>query len=222
LVTCWRRPELKFDVGVEIEEAVVVGYGGVEAYGFHALETLQCMVERRKGGETGVRRVQLLEGDAVWKAGRDGRYGRALLDAPLKALSKKKTTGTVEENCRHPYVFLIEYNNGLRAAVFVLSGHSAGFSGAFKIRGKAEPATTEFWLQEPGFGHFHFLVHNISEMFLTGEPTYPVERTLLTTGILSRGMDSRFEKGRVIETPELAVRYRPSKKVPRRGGDRKK
>src|SRR5438045_6021577 len=29
---------------------------------------LQCMAERRKGGETGVRAVQGLRGDAVWQA----------------------------------------------------------------------------------------------------------------------------------------------------------
>jgi hypothetical protein len=41
-------------VGSRIREAVCVCYGGVDSYDFHGLETLQGMVERRQGGETGV------------------------------------------------------------------------------------------------------------------------------------------------------------------------
>ena len=50
----------------EIETAMSVAFGGLDSYGFHALETLQCMVERRVGGETGIVAVQCLEGDEVW------------------------------------------------------------------------------------------------------------------------------------------------------------
>ncbi len=38
-----------------MESAVVLGYGDMDAYGFHALESLPCMVERHKGGESGIR-----------------------------------------------------------------------------------------------------------------------------------------------------------------------
>ena len=40
----------------------------MDSYDFHALEVIQCMAERRKGGETGVVALQALRGDAVWKA----------------------------------------------------------------------------------------------------------------------------------------------------------
>src|SRR5207244_7661923 len=46
----WRRPELKLPLGCELEAATQVGYGPFEGYGFHALEALQCMGERRKDG----------------------------------------------------------------------------------------------------------------------------------------------------------------------------
>ena len=45
-----------------------VAIGGIDSYDFHALETIQCMTERRRGGETGVAWVEAMRGDAVWKA----------------------------------------------------------------------------------------------------------------------------------------------------------
>jgi len=39
----------------------MVGIGGFDNTDFDALEAMQCMLERRKGGETGVKAVQLLE-----------------------------------------------------------------------------------------------------------------------------------------------------------------
>ena len=44
---------------------------------------MQCMVERRKGGEVGVRSVQMIEGEGVWQAGEAGRWSKALLEAAL-------------------------------------------------------------------------------------------------------------------------------------------
>ena len=64
-----------------IEEALSVAYGGLDSYGFHALETLQCMVERRKGNEPGIAAVQCLEGDAVWEAGDKAIWSRELAEA---------------------------------------------------------------------------------------------------------------------------------------------
>ena len=52
-------------------------------YGFHGLEALQVMMERRKGGETGVKAVQLIEGEAVWKSLSAGRISKDLLTAAL-------------------------------------------------------------------------------------------------------------------------------------------
>ena len=63
--------------GAEVEEMVCVAMGGVDSYDFHALEVIQCMAERRRGGETGVRGLAGLRGDAVWKAMQAGSWAGA-------------------------------------------------------------------------------------------------------------------------------------------------
>jgi hypothetical protein len=57
-------------------------------------------------------------------------------------------------------------------------------------------------------------VHHLEEMMLSGSPSYPVERTLLTTGVLAAIYDSSYghgtnlEVGRRLETPHLHLAYR--------------
>src|SRR3989442_246723 len=68
LPVTWRMPAIDMPYGAEVEEVLCVAIGSVDSYDFHALETIQCMAERRRGGETGVTAVQALRGEAVWKA----------------------------------------------------------------------------------------------------------------------------------------------------------
>ncbi len=216
LPTTWRKPELEIPVGTLFREALAIGYGGVEAYGFHALETLQCMVERRKGGETGVRSVTYLEGPAVWKAAQDGKWSRALLDAALSVVEPRRADAP-EQGCPNPYIYLIEYVDGFKASVIMLDGYSAAFGFAAQLDQRTDPVASHFWLQEPDFGHFAYLTHNVERMYLTQEETYPPERTLLTTGILDAIMTSRAEQQRTVETPWLAqVHYVPTEGRERR------
>src|SRR4051812_10925881 len=58
LPVTWRLPAVDLPYGAEVEEALCLAHGGVDSYDFHALEAIQCVVERRKGGETGVAAVQ--------------------------------------------------------------------------------------------------------------------------------------------------------------------
>ena len=206
-----RSPALEIPYGAEIDHAVVLGYGELDAYGFHTLEALQAMVERRKGGETGIRAVEWIEGDAVWKW-RDGagRWSVPLLEAALSRYPEPKP-GRLEDNVKKPAAFLLEYRDGMRAAAYMLEGQVRGWSFAAKMKGRSEPVSTCFRQgDEPGsrpLPHFDGLVHSIEELFVTGKPLYPVERTLLTTCTLSLLFESRAWKRR-IESPELAVSYR--------------
>ena len=53
------------------------------------------------------------------------------------------------------------------------------------------------------------LVKAIDTLVNTGHAPYPVERTLLTTGILDAVMTSKHEGNKRIETPHLAIKYTP-------------
>ena len=83
LPVTWRLPPVEIPYDAVIEDALMVGVGSSDPMDYHALEAMQCMVERRKGGESGIKAVQLLEGDAVWKAGEEGVWSRRLLEAAL-------------------------------------------------------------------------------------------------------------------------------------------
>jgi hypothetical protein len=203
LPTAWRKPDLELPLGAEIEEAVAIGYSGIESYGFHTLEMLQCMVERRRGGESGVRAVTCLEGAEVWKAASSGKWPRDLLDAAAACIPDH-AAGAPEQVCKNPVAFLIENTDGFRSAALLLDGFIAQLAFACRLKGQAAPVATNFWLQEPGYGHFSYLVHNIESMYLTGKEPYPPKRTLLTTGILDAVMTSRFEGHKRIETPWLS------------------
>jgi hypothetical protein len=214
----WRRPELKLPKNCELIEAVQIGYGPFEGYGFHALEGLQCMAERRKGGETGVRAVQCLQGKAMWEALDNGRCSKTLLEAAL-ARVPAHAAGDIRElttKTKDAGLFLLEYRDGFRAAVFlpngwIHEGDGGGFTFAGRLKGEDKPAATHFYLQQPDpFAHFAALVKAIDSMMQTGHAPYPVERTLLTTGILDAVMTSKAEKQRRVETPHLAIKYQPT------------
>lgn len=204
-----RTPELEIPHDARLNRVVQVGYGGTDSYGFHTLEVMQCMVERRRGGETGVRSVEMIEGGDVWRW-RDGA-GRWSLSLLRKALERdpNKKPGRPEDNCQEPVLFLIEYRDGLQAAVYMLNGHSRAWTFAAEMEGRREPVSTHFGLVEPGrdLPHFDGLVRCIEEFFVTGKPVYPVERTLYASGMLAFLFDSKEFKRR-IETPELSIAYR--------------
>ncbi len=201
-----RRPPLELPHDTPISEAFVVFHGPVEGYGFHALETLQCMLERRAGGETGVTRVQALRGGAVWAAAREGRWDRALLDRAL-ATADPPPVG-VPDAVPEPTAFLVTYRDGTRATALLLPGCARSFSFAARIRGRHALVGSTFYLHngEP-FPHFGRLVHQIERFMTTGNVPYPIQRTLLTTGVLAAVMESRYRGDIVIETPELDVTY---------------
>ena len=223
LPVTWRLPDVDVPLGCEIEEALMVGVGGSDPMDYHALEAMQCMVERRKGGETGVAAVQLIEGEEVWKAGKDGRWSLELLEA---ALSRSDTPcGLTDEDGRtqdmirngelyrlveNPAAYFIEYNNGLQATLLMLNGAVRDYCFAAKLKGEPVPVSTQFFLTPtPNVTYSACLIAKIEELFETGIAPYPAERTLLVSGTLESCLTSRLQGHIRLETPHLNVEYRP-------------
>lgn len=216
--TTWRKPDLLLPKECELEAAVMLGYGPFEGYGFHALEGLQCMVERRKGGESGIAAVQCLTGEAMWKACDAGAFSKELLEETIKRAPAyaKGDYRAATVKTKDAAIWLLEYRDGFKAAMAMLNGFLyEGDGGAFcfagKIKGEAALRSCQFYLQQPDpFAHFSELLRGIDAMIQTGHPVYPVERTLLMTGVLDAIMTSFHDGGKRIETPHLKITYKPT------------
>jgi hypothetical protein len=223
LPVTWRLPDVDVPLGAEIEEALMVGVGGSDPMDYHALEAMQCMVERRKGGETGVAVVQLIEGDAVWAAGDAGQWSWQLLESALSRsdspLGLTETdgrtqdligTGELKRLVEKPAAYLIEYADGLKATLLMLNGAVKDFCVAVKLRGEELPLSTQFLLT-PGENvtYSACTVSKIEEMFVSGRAPYPVERTMLVSGALEACLTSRVQDHARLETPQLLGGYQP-------------
>jgi hypothetical protein len=224
LPVTWRMPAVDLPYGAEVEEIVGVGMGAVDSYDFHALEMIQCMAERRRGGETGVAAVQALRGPAVWKAmaagswkagGWDPRLFEACLcrsqtlAQPPTFNDRFPTAAQMRAWVTEPVAYRYEYWDGLKATMLLLNGLVGDFTFAARLRDRAEPLSTLFYLPpNPNVTYSAVLMGKVEEVFLTGKAPYPVERTLLTTGLVAAAMRSLAGGQKRLETPELAVRYR--------------
>ena len=203
----YRIGKIDLPLGTEIESAVGIGYSGLDIYGSHALEFFQYYVERRQGAEQGVRSVQCLSGPEIWKVVDSGRVSREAFEAALAIVPK---TGQVDpRNDANAKLFLFDYVDGFVGAVFML-GCVNGTGIGLKVKGTEKPLATAFDERtEPRYPHFAFLVRAIEQMMHSGKATYPVERTLLTSGILDAALHSLAQNGKSIATPHLAIAYQP-------------
>jgi hypothetical protein len=210
LAVTFRDPEINVPLGCDIESAVGIGYSGLDIYGAHALECFQCLVERRRGAETGVKWVQCLDGDAAWKAVDGGAVRKDVLEAALAALGVGPERHDELRRSERSTLFLFQYHDGLFGAVFMLPDFVGGNAVALKLKGQNVLLATRFEERpQPRHPHFAYLLKGIERMIHTGVPSYPIERTLLTSGILDRALTSRVRKQEKLTTPELAIRYQP-------------
>ncbi|MCA9069032.1 MAG: hypothetical protein KDA84_08925 [Planctomycetaceae bacterium] len=210
LPVLWRYPPIDVKRDAKVKEIVAISYHRLDTYGFHALEMVQALAERRKGGETGIQSVQCRVGDAVWEAEKDGVYDRKLLDAALSRLKARPlpTGKRIEELVREPVLFTINYRDGLKANVFTLNPAISEWAAAWREDEEPEIRSTLFWTQEARpYHHFNYFLRGIEKMMQTGKPTWPVERTLLTTGVLDAALISKRNGGKLLPTPHLNIPY---------------
>ena len=211
----FRKPEIELDIDTPLKASVVIGGAPDEGALFHCVDVLQAFVERRKGGETGVKSVQCIRGPETWKWTEQNPWAAALLEAVRKSFDLKQ--GHFQEIGK-PNVCIIEYNDGTKAAVY--SGQGVGWTFAGDIEGRNEPAIMSM-LDWPGpFSQYHASnaqPHWITEMMVTGKEPFNAERLLLSTGITAYNMESNWENGkysavgRRIETPFMNMRYRSTR-----------
>jgi hypothetical protein len=227
LPVTWRTPSIEMPLGARVREALCVCYGGVDSYDFHGLETLQGMVERRRGGETGVKWVQAYRGESFWKAHQDGVWPKDLVEA---ALCRSHTLKPAREGFNHvfpnademrllvkdPVAYRYEHQDGLVCTMLLMGGLVEDFNFAARLDGRPGILSTQMYLPMPPArtslaNFFSPLVNNFEQMYLMGKETYPLERTLLTTGLTAAGVESLFRQQAKYDTPHLAIAYQATK-----------
>jgi hypothetical protein len=221
----WREPKEEFKPDRPLKEALLVGFDDLESYGFHALEGLQCLIERCKGGRDGVKSVQCLQGKPVWDYFDGSPDPKALLEAALESINQPEffTYAKLIENDLVNAVFLLQYVHGFRATVVMLNrwvierdvkkDRYLGvmtFTGLFEDAPKLETRRFLLQLTDP-FGHFEAQLRAFEGMVKSAgsaKPfTYPIKRTLLTTGVLEAALKSRAQAGTALKTGHLTFKY---------------
>lgn len=222
LPVTWRHPSIDLPHDVPLKESVCVCYGGVDSYDFHGLETAQCMSERRRGGEVGIQSVIAKRGDAVWEMLEKPEYSdtqRLFVSALTRShnlpveggfptapvtyqWAKSVLTGTVG--------YFIEHRDGFRTAMFLCPIQDFNYAGLRSDNG--EIVSCQMYLPMPGHGSttadfFNPLARHIETTVLDRKAPYPVERTLLTSGMVIAAVNSLFQGETRIETPEMNVAY---------------
>jgi hypothetical protein len=224
LPVTWRMPAIDLPYGVEVDEVMCVAYGPVDHYDFHALETIQCMAERRDGGETGVLWIEAVRGDAVWDSlQRKGSWKRGGWDPklfqsclcrshrlaqPETCSHRYPTREVIRQSAQDPVAYRFQYADGLRGTMLLVNSLAEDFTFAARLKGRSRALSTLFYLSpHPNIVYSAALMSKVEEMLETGRAPYPIERTLLTSGLVEAGVQSLAQKKR-IETPHLSVRYR--------------
>lgn len=225
LPVTWRLPSLDLPYGTPLRESVCVAYGGVDSYDFHALETAQCMSERRKGGEVGVRSVLAVTDDEVWKLLDEREDTRALFVSALcRSHSLPVETGYPTEKVTFSWArralpkitaYFVEHLDGFRTTIFLAGIRDFNYAGLREDTG--EIIGCQMMLPMPGRNattadFFNPLSRHVENMFVDGKTDYPISRTLLTSGMVIGGVESLYlgrSAGRPTEyaTDDMAIAY---------------
>lgn len=222
LPVTWRLPSVDMPYDADLKESVCVAYGGVDSYDIHALETAQCMSERRRGGEVGVRSVHALRGPRMWEA----------LDATDRNITRKLAVSALTRSHNLPVEggfptaavtyewakktfpnsvgYFVEHLDGFRTTMILTGIQDFNYAGYLA---SGEIVSCQMYLPMPTHGSttadfFNPLTRHIEDLVLNKKANYPVERTLLCSGIVIAGVNS-LHRGQVeIETPKLKVKYK--------------
>ena len=227
LPVTWRMPAIEMPLGQEVDEMMSVAIGGIDSYDFHALEVIQCMAERRRGGETGVASMHALRGEAVWKAMETGSWEKGgwnprlfeacltrshTLAQPESFSDRFPTSAQMREWVKDPIAYRFDYNDGTKATMLLMNGLVGDFTFAAKLKNQDEPLSTLFHLPpNPNVVYSASLMSKAEETFVNHKSPYPIERTLLTSGLVEAAVRSLGRGQKRLPTPYLDIRYQPTR-----------
>ncbi len=219
----WRLPDIDLPFEAPVRDAVMVGAGNLSQHGFAALEALQGALERRLGMETGVRAVQLLEGEDVWQAAETGRWSKELLSS---ALSRSDTPlgltvldgrtqdlsspDVLRQLVKDPVACCINYLDGTTATLLFLNGALRDFNIAIRCRDESIVSFQFFMTPAPNETHSACLAAKIEQLYRLRRAPYSTQRALLTTGLLEACFSSKHRLNQQIGTPHLRITYKSS------------
>ncbi len=224
LPVTWRLPRFELTIDTPLKESVCVAYGGVDSYDFHALETAQCISERRRRGEVGIRSVQALKGESMWDELAKRDLTRKLFVSALCRShhlpvdtgypSASVTFEWARQSLPNTTGYLVEHRDGFQTSIFLTGIRDFNYAG-FRSDTN-EIIGCQMMLPMPGSSattadFFNPLTRHVEQMIVRGQTEYPIERTLLTSGMVIAAVDSLFAGGSRRETPEMAVAYRAPK-----------
>ena len=222
LPVTWRLPSIDMPYGAKLSESACVAYGGKDSYDIHALETAQCMSERRAGGEVGIRSVHALKDNAFWDelAKPEREVSRRLVVSALSRSHNLPVEGgyptapvTFEwarEALPETLGYLVEHDDGFRTTMVLTDIRDFNYAGY--RTDTDEIVSCQMYLPMPGRGSttadfFHPLTDHIETLIIENRAPYPVERTLLTSGMVIAGINSIHQGYVPIQTPEMKISY---------------
>ncbi len=223
LPVTWRIPSVEVPIGAPLTESICVCYGPIDSYDIHGLETAQCMSERRAGGESGVKSVESLRGKAVWdRIEQRQETKRLFLAALARSFTCRAPQGYtvgrpdfewLRKNYAAPVAYFFEHLDGFRTTLVIANGLVGDFNYAGLRGDNGEIISCQMYLPMPPAlstlaDFFNPLSHHAEQLILEGKTPYPVERTLLCSGMLIAAIDSLY-RGESRLTPELRVAYQP-------------
>lgn len=207
-----RIPAYEPPGGEKFEEICAIHGGGYDSYDFHGLEILQSIAEWRKGGETGVSSVECLTGEPMWAAAKAGKWSVSLAEAAMRAElgDNFKSLDAIEKESGQPtHAILINYKDGTKGTMLKVGSSGIRWNLALKLPGQSKIDAFRFHVGPwDNRNLFKALSHAIQALIIERKAPYPIERTLLTSGITALAMKSR-KLGKSLPTPELQFAYAP-------------
>jgi hypothetical protein len=212
----WRLPDLELPAGAAVKDALIVVQGASPGSELDGLEGILPILERRRGGEPGVRAVRSVSGEGLWQSGRDRGWSWDLLaaalsrsDSPLgDSVMDGRTQdlvglGLIPKLARDPRGWLIEHRDGLRSSILVLDGVVADCNIALQLSNGAVLSAQLYRPPKPAQHQFSRLAAVVEDFFQGGSPPWSVQRSILTAGLLEAFRSASARRGEPLETPLL-------------------